>query len=424
MKAVNFLTLSSPVFAFLELTPLCNNRCPGCGNVFVERGKEAKGTREAKPFLSAAQWWKVLKKLHPHIFSLRLTGGEPTLHPEFAEIVHSVVEMGIPFSLFTNARWSQPAQIVHLLQRIPQCTGLLVSLHGPDPASHDAFTDVPGSFHETVANVRRAIAAGLTVAISTIITSLNYYRVPEMLRLIRELGATCIVFNRFLTIHQDTPLVPTDEQLITAMQAVDEARSEGVPARFSVCIPQCFYPSSSSGCLAGVAYCTIDPWGNVRPCNHAPLLCGNILEQSVEEIWHGEAMRRWREMFHPDCSRCVELPRCHGGCKAMALVRGLDHDPLMRGPITEKRPSQPVKHTLYAGARPLPRFRLRPEPFGYVLVRHSQVIPVTSAARPLLDALDGATTLQDIKNRFGQEGLNFVGMLYTKGFVELREDLG
>jgi len=418
----DFLTLSSPIFAFLELTPLCNNRCPGCGNVFVDRTKEGKSTQRAQASLSAAQWREVLKKLRPHAFSLRLTGGEPTLHPEFAEIIHLVAGMNIPFSLFTNARWSQPAQIIRLLQKTPQCTGLLISLHGPDPAGHDAFTGVPGSFHETIANIRRAVATGLTVTISIIITSLNYNRTPEMLRLIRELGAKYVVFNRFLTIHQDVPLVPTDEQLLTAVQAVDEARSKGAPVRFSVCIPQCFYPSSSNGCLAGVAYCTIDPWGNVRPCNHSLLLCGNILEKSIEEIWYGEAMQRWREMLHSDCRGCLELPRCHGGCKAMALAKGLDHDPLMRGPITEKQPSQPVKRTLFARAHPLPRFRLRPEPFGYVLVRHSQVIPVTSAAGPILDALDGTLSLQEIKDRFGQEGLNFVGMLYTKGLVELRED--
>ena len=53
------------------------------------------------------------------------------------------------------------------------------------------------------------------------------------------------------------------------------------------------------------------PWCNVRPCNHAPLVCGNLLEQSIEEIWHGEAMNRWRGMIVEQCWLCLEL--CTGG---------------------------------------------------------------------------------------------------------------
>ena len=411
------LSLSSPLFAYLELTPACNNRCPGCGNVFIDEQRPGVDTPGLSPF-SAAQWREVLAQLRPHVFRLRLTGGEPTLHPEFAEIVRAVAETEIPFAVFTNARWFQPEQVIRLLRETPQCKGLLVSLHGSDPASHDAFTGVSGSFTETTANIRRAVAAGLIVTISTIITKLNYDRIAEIIQLSRELGAKHAVFNRYLTLH-DTTLAPTDEQLITAIRAVDEARRAGAAVKFSVCIPQCFYPSSSTGCLAGVAYCTVDPWGNVRPCNHAPLLCGNLLEQSIEEIWHGEALQQWREMLHPDCARCLELPRCHGGCRAMALVLGLDHDPLMRGPITEKEPMPPEELTLYEGACPVTRFRLRPEPFGYVLVRGSRIVPVSAAAKPILDACDGQTTLREIRARFGQAGLDFVGSLYKRGMIEL-----
>ena len=418
MKKRKLLILSAPVFAFLELTPFCNNRCPGCGNVFASRVGKNTLAGGINPPLSARQWQEVLDKLRPYVFSVRLTGGEPTLHPEFEEIVSLVAGRGLSFSLFTNARWPQPGEIIRLLKEAPGFTSLLVSLHGPDPASHDAFTGVPGSFRETTANVRRAASAGLTVNISTIITNLNYNRIPEMIDLAQELGAKAIVFNRFLTVH-DSTLAPTEEQLITAMQAVDEARRAGAPVRFSVCIPQCFYPSSSTGCLAGVAYWTVDPWGNVRPCNHAPLLCGNILEQSVEEIWNGEAMQRWREMIPSDCFGCLEFPRCHGGCRAIALIKGLDYDPLMRGPIIEKRASPPEKYALYAGARPVSRFQIRPEPFGYVLVRHSRVVPVSVDAKPILDACNGSTTLTEIQERFGQSGLNLVGYLYKMGMVEL-----
>ena len=61
-----------------------------------------------------------------------------------------------------------------------------------------------------------------------------------------------------------------------------------------------------------------------------------------------------------------------------------------------------------------------PKPFCYVLVRGNRVTPVALQAKPILDALDGRSTLRQIEERFGQEALDFVGRLYQKGFVELR----
>jgi hypothetical protein len=75
---------------------------------------------------------------------------------------------------------------------------------------------------------------------------------------------------------------------------------------------------------------------------------------------------------------------------------------------------------LYQGAYPVGHFAARPEPFGYVLLRDNRVTPVGHQAQPILDALDGCSTLCQIEERFGQEALDFVGSLSQKGFVELR----
>jgi len=410
------LVLSAPVFAYLELTFRCNNRCPGCGNVFSRT--------ESQPSLSAGQWREILAKLKAaQVFRVRLTGGEPTLHPEFREIVECTQELDIPFALFTNARWQDPAGLVSFLKGVPQLQGILVSLHGATPQAHEAFTNVPGSFAETVANIQRAATEGLPVNTSTIITRHNWDQVKNIIQLSQRLGAANAVFNRYLSSGADE-LEPTEEQLISAMDAVDAQRQAGVRARFSVCIPQCFHPSSSTGCLAGIAYFTVDPWGNVRPCNHAPLIVGNLLEQSVEEVWNSEGMQQWRAMIPEQCRGCVALPKCHGGCRAEAMLRGLSHDPLMKEPILDKPPDSPQELTLCAGARPVANFAMRPEPFGYVLVQGNCIMPVSSRAKAVLDALNGQMTLAQIKSSFGQDGLSFVGVLCQRGLVRLILDRG
>lgn len=313
--------LPIPVIYSLELTPLCNNRCPGCSNVFAD-------ARRARSSLSAAEWCEVLDVIAPHARRLKVTGGEPTMHPQFWPIVSEIARRDIPFTLFTNARWPDPAAIVAGLRDTPQCTGLLISLHGPDARSHEAFTGVAGSFGETVANIRRAAEARLLVAVSTVLTRHNCAQVEAMVEFACGLGAEHVVFDRYLGAPLPS-LEPTPDQLREAVRTIEGMIARGEPLRYGTPVCQCFEANSSVGCLAGLAYCTIDPWGRMRPCNHSPTVVGSVLEQPLEELWHSETMRRWRDLAPAACHACAAFATCRGGCKAMAEIRPERCDPLV-----------------------------------------------------------------------------------------------
>ena len=184
--------LSLPVAYYLELTASCNNRCPGCGNVYsLERAFVSLP-------LDGDAWCRLVRRLAPHTHLLNLTGGEATLHPSFAEIVRTIDSCGIPFTVFTNGRWPHEDRILTLLRTASTCDGLLVSLHGPDAATHEAFSGVPRSFKQTVATIRRATEAGLNVATSIVINRHNWDRIEETMELALSLGANHIVCNRLI----------------------------------------------------------------------------------------------------------------------------------------------------------------------------------------------------------------------------------
>lgn len=407
------LIMSRPSICSFELTAACTNQCPACGNVFPRSGAD----------LSCRSWHRILESLASHVQTLKITGGEPTLHPEFADIVRFIGEKDIPLTLFTNGRWAKPQGIIDLLKSMPRCVGLLVSLHGADAATHERFTCTPGSFEETCENIGRATAAGLRVHTSTVLTCFNYRQVRDVAALARALGAKRAVFNRYL--GPPLPGVEPDEaqlrhtigEIEALRKAFGNKRSE-FSVKYGNCIPQCFEPSSSSGCWAGVSYCTIDPWGNLRPCNHSPLVVGNLLETSIEGLWQSEAMDRWRALRPAECGQCGKLAICHGGCRAMIEIRGLARDPLATGPLPTID-SSPREITLYEGARPRAAFKMRSEPFGYVLARGECLAPVTPDAGPILDALTGQHTLAELQARFGQDALDFIGSLYWQGLIDL-----
>lgn len=407
------LILSAPVFVSLELESRCPNCCPYCGSVFA--------AERARPPLSLDGWRRVLDKLQPSLHRLVLTGGEPTRHPEFEAILGLIDALNVPFAIFTNARWPHPNRLLSRLADSPCFEGFLVSLHGGTADVHEAFTHTPGSFTETVANIERTAKAGFRVTTSTVIMAFNHHRLADVANLAAGLGVERAIFNRYLGVERPG-LTATPEQLRQAIQTVDQelALRLPIPVHIGNCVPQCFYRSSSEGwLLPGIAFCTVDPWGRVRPSNHASLICGDLLSQSLEEVWQSEVMWRWRRMIPAQCYECLLLEHCGGGSREVALFLDLPHDPLIGEPIREQEEPEPL--AFYEGLRPMARFAIEPQSFGFALIRGNRVIPVAPSAKSVLDALDGTLTLREIRQQFREEALSLVGSLYRKGLIELED---
>lgn len=399
--------LALPAAFYLELTPACNNRCPGCGNLYAQ-------TPDRFPKTCQVSWRALIAQLAPHTQHVKLTGGEPTLHPDFAGIVAALGEFGISFAVFTNARWMEPARVLGTLRAAPTCEGLLVSLHGPDAATHEAFSGVPCSFAETTANIRRAVAAGLDVATSIVLTCHNWAQIEATLALALDLGANHLVCNRWIG-PPSLGLAPEPAHLRAAIAQIESLRAAGEPIRFGNCIPQCFAPSSSTGCTAGATFATLDPWGCVRPCNHAPLVAGDLRTQSLAEIWHGPVMTCWRDLVPAACAACPAFTTCHGGCRAQALLAEAAQDPLMQMPFPLPTPEPEVR--LWAGLRPLAQGARREEAGRLLLLHQGQVAVVPPELRALLPHLDGTRTLRDIQQRHGDDAINWIGGLAQAGLV-------
>ncbi|WP_326951980.1 radical SAM protein [Amycolatopsis sp. NBC_01286] len=106
---------------------------------------------------------EVVKKVVPRLADARvrrvtLTGGEPTIHPDFLGIVHAFRNAGIDVGICTNA-----TELDEKLIRQLTTAGVHVnvSLDGFAADSHGLFRGDRDSFDMTVANVRKLAAAGL-----------------------------------------------------------------------------------------------------------------------------------------------------------------------------------------------------------------------------------------------------------------------
>jgi len=397
---------TAPTTYTLELTSYCNNACIGCGNVFSRNLGE----------MLAERWVSLLDLLRPHLVNIRVTGGEPTLHRQFPQIIQSIDHLNVPFVLFSNGVWENRQGIIQALLDCHNLDGVLISLHGKNNQTHRQFAG-HDSFAETVQSIKEATRAGLLVNTNTILTRANFQDVEEIAWLSLDLGAGSVAFSRYY--GTPTPVTAlSDNELMEAIESIHTLKAGDVPVRFNNNVPACFSGYPTKSCPAGITHCTIDPLGNVRPCNHAPVTFGNLFEHSIEEMWRSEKAHWWRNLIPQACYQCAEFDGCRGGCKAMALQLDRRRDPLMRRPLVQKlKRDVPRKLTLYEKAVPSKNFKMRQEDFGFLLVNRSRILPVALTAGPLLASLDGTHSLRAIEQQFGQEGLNFVGLMYREGLV-------
>jgi radical SAM protein with 4Fe4S-binding SPASM domain len=127
----------------LELTERCNNACIHC--CINLPADDAEATRRE---LTTDEWMDILRQTADlGALSVRFSGGEPLLRPDFAEIYVCARRLGMKVVLFTNARLITP-EVANLLVQVPPLMEIEVSVYGMHRESYDAVACAPGAFAE------------------------------------------------------------------------------------------------------------------------------------------------------------------------------------------------------------------------------------------------------------------------------------
>src|SRR5437868_5469018 len=103
-----------------------------------------------------------------------LTGGEPTLHPEFPRVLDAIVGRGYGWHLVTNGRRFPAflATIEAVPARRAGLTAVDLSLDGADEAVHDDIRE-HGSFREVMAAATLCSAKGIPFLLQMSVNAIN-----------------------------------------------------------------------------------------------------------------------------------------------------------------------------------------------------------------------------------------------------------
>ena len=412
------IALSLPTAFYLELTSWCPNRCVGCGNVFIDR----QVRNRIGPELRWEGWRAILEKISASATMVKLTGGEPTQSPHFYRIMDFLESHQIPFAVLTSGIWSNPGKLLTALESQTRFQGFLISLHGSTARQHELFTRSAGSYQQALQSIQSAAGAGMDVSVSTILLRSNLGQLKEIAETALAHGAQNIIFARH--IGQPVPQVTLDErELIQAIEEVTSLRQQGYPVKIGNCVPHCFHENLSSGCTAGLTYCTIDPTGNLRPCNHSKVVAGNLLAQPLEELWNSKELQNWRTRVPPGCISCPSYARCSGGCKVMYQTGS---DALMKSEGYAAMEVEAPKEYVLLDRHSIPHasYTQRIETIGNVLLGKGHVIPIDHNLEAFMHETIGRKTLEEIQDLYGSPALSFIANLQALGLVEISPSHG
>ncbi|TQN31150.1 MoaA/NifB/PqqE/SkfB family radical SAM enzyme [Haloactinospora alba] len=165
---------------WLDLTRKCQLACSHCYNDSGPTGSHGTMTRN--------DWFRVIYDAAVlRVRRIQLIGGEPTTHPDFADLVDHALNQWLNVEVFSNLVHVSPAHW-ELFQR--SGISLATSYYSDDANEHNAVTG-RRSHGRTRANIAKAIKLGIPIRVGIIATS-DEQRVDEAWRDLESLGVTRI----------------------------------------------------------------------------------------------------------------------------------------------------------------------------------------------------------------------------------------
>ena len=311
-----------PLSFDLEITARCNNDCRHCYIVLpagdaVARGQEmtvAEISDIAEQAVQLGAVWCLL------------TGGEPLLRPDFAEIYLALKRKGLLVSVFTNATLVNE-QHVALFKKYPP-RDIEVTVYGVTAETYEAVTRKPGTFDAFMRGLNRLFNSGVRVRLKAMAIQSNlheqaaiaafcsartkdYYRFDPQLHLRFDGDAAR---NADIRAERLTP-----EQIV-ALERADEQRFGSLERNHDTLINEEFTHYGCDHlfhCGAGQGSFNVSYDGKFRLCSSlwAPgttydLRAGTLAEAWFQHVPRVRDLRSRKPEFLETCRKCALVNLC------------------------------------------------------------------------------------------------------------------
>lgn len=295
-----------PVFAQYAITHACNSRCPGCTYWSLRRGDEL--SLEEAGHLADELWG----------FGIRIvtiTGGEPFVRADAAEVIRLFHERGFRVTINTNGVLLGKGLIGRLSE-----IGRLHIVVSLDSLDQDVYLRLRGiraldKALESISALRQENCH--EVRIFTVVSASNYLEVPRIIEFCKANGCRISLYplmggngTKWLARQQMTPPDGGREDIAALFEELAE-RCRRDPALFGFSEAYRgaahFLRGEHTGrCGAGEALLQISPDGKVSACPESEPFC-DLRSERLGDAYRGGG---WR----PAVERCYTASPCYLGC--------------------------------------------------------------------------------------------------------------
>jgi radical SAM protein with 4Fe4S-binding SPASM domain len=218
-------------FSFeLEITARCNNDCRHCyinlpvGDMLAKKNE-----------LTVGQIAKIADQasLMGSLWCL-LTGGEPLLREDFAEIYLMLKKKGLLVSVFTNACLLTPEHIELFIKYPPR--DIEVTTYGASQDTYEKVSRRPGSYAAFRRGLDLLLKRNINVRLKAMALRSNFHELPAMAAFCRQHTKDYFRFDPLLHLRFDGDAVRNREIIaerlspaeIVAIEQADDERSESM----------------------------------------------------------------------------------------------------------------------------------------------------------------------------------------------------
>src|SRR5580693_6286056 len=320
------LGLDAPICLTWELTYACNLSCVHCLSSSGRRDPRELTTDECKAVIDTLERMQV--------FYVNIGGGEPTVRPDFWELVDYATEHHVGVKFSTNGVRLDAAAAARLAAS--DYVDVQISLDGATREVNDAVRG-PGSFDTAVRAMRNLADAGFRgFKLSVVMTRQNIPQIDEFKAIADRFGAQL----RLTRLRPSGRGADVWDELHPLPEQQRELYDWLVAHGEQVLTGDSFFHLSAFGgalpglnlCGAGRVVCLIDPVGDVYACPfaiHENFLAGNVRSPGgFDTVWKTSELIA--DLRKPDtggaCKSCGFYDSCRGGCMAAKFFTGLPLD--------------------------------------------------------------------------------------------------
>jgi pyrroloquinoline quinone biosynthesis protein E len=356
--------IEPPYTLVAELTYRCPLRCAYCSNP-----AEASASRAAE--LDTASWIRIFREAEEMgVLQVHLTGGEPLVRADLAQLVEAARDTGMYVHLVTSGVPLTRERLRELRDRGQEALQLSFQDVDPHAATAIAGTDATEQKLKVAA---WATELGIVWTFNVVLHRHNIDRVDQLIALAERLGAARIELAnaQYLgwALTNRATLLPTREQVDNA-RAVARAARQRLAGRLQVVfvLPD-YHTGVPRPCMDGWGRRTllVAPDGLSLPCHGARSIAGlafpSARELALRSIWYDSAafaVYRGDAWLPAECRTCEQREIDHGGCRCQAYE--LTGDASAVDPVCARSPLRTRVDALLADAEkttPRPPYRLR-----------------------------------------------------------------